>query len=685
MKRRILLLLVMEAGLALTVFGQAQTVVPPRVRFPRHQPSRLSRQGLTPRAQQSLLPTTATRAVIVADCLDAQALGGVCGYVPVPLHRDQPNGETINIYFELYPHSSPGPAESAILANIGGPGVTTTGLRALWLGMFAPNLDVHDLLLIDDRGRGLSGTIGITQCSELQHGNALTFDQAIAKCAHELEDDNSQYATGDIAADTDDVRAALGYDKVDYYGGSQGGVDAIAYATRFGSHLRSLVLDSPQGPAGLSAFSDHFQAPATIREVTLDCRRSPTCSKDHSDPAAEWINLIQTIRDQPVRGNAYDANGNRTAVSLDEVALLSIALNPTGAFVNVGEFLAAADARNRGDGAPLLRLGAEGFVPWLIDYFDPTFFSIGAGGGSACMDWKMPYEYSSPVEDRLEQYAAAVSQLPDNYFGPFSNAAGSDEQNSIMRLCLYFEEATRPRPVVPPHASYPAVPTLAFASDIDAIIPLKLARLVAAPFPESTFVPVAEACHEPTGSIGPVACSQCALSIANRFIETLQPGDTSCAATPETIWPAVGRFPRLTADAEPAEIDPTGGNQIGWAERKVVSVAVATALDALKRSTFGSGNGVGLRAGTFQTSFDANGNQTTSLINCAFANDVTVNGTVVWRTDRSLVAELTVSGSGTAGGTLHIEGTFEAPGPVGNFKISGMLGGRQVAALVPEG
>ena len=50
-------------------------------------------------------------------------------------------------------------------------------------------------------------------------------------------------------------------------------------------------------------------------------------------------------------------------------------------------------------------------------------------------------------------------------------------------------------------------------------IPLALARKVGSPFPESTFVPVAEACHEPTG------CNQCALSIANGFIEPLQPGD----------------------------------------------------------------------------------------------------------------------------------------------------------------
>ena len=61
-----------------------------------------------------------------------------------------------------------------------------------------------------------------------------------------------------------------------------------------------------------------------------------------------------------------------------------------------------------------------------------------------------------------------------------------------------------------------------------------------------------------------------------------------------------------------------------------------------------------------------------------------MNGTVTWVPLGSFVADLTVNGSGTAGGTLHIEGMWQAPGPVGNFKVSGTLGGKHVAALVPE-
>jgi hypothetical protein len=33
---------------------------------------------------------------------------------------------------------------------------------------------------------------------------------------------------------------------------------------------------------------------------------------------------------------------------------------------------------------------------------------------------------------------------------------------------------------------------------------------------------------------------------------------------------------------------------------------------------------------------------------------------------------------------LHIEGFWQAVGPIGAFKVSGTLGGKNVAVLVPE-
>lgn len=235
---------------------------------------------------------------------EAENFGPSCGYALVPLDRRHPHGQQIGIYFELYGHLISGAAESAILVNFGGPGSGTTTNRDLALSLFAPNLDAHDLLLVDDRGRGLSNTI---DCEELQHGTAPHLQHEIADCAAQLGSTASRFGTGDIAQDTEAVRAALGYDKVDYFGWSYGGEDVTAYATRFGEHLRSIVLDGPQGVPGLGAFAVHFNTHAMPRLVSLDCLRSPTCSADHKTPGEELERLIRMIRYQPLEGYAHES------------------------------------------------------------------------------------------------------------------------------------------------------------------------------------------------------------------------------------------------------------------------------------------------------------------------------------------------------------------------------------------
>jgi hypothetical protein len=67
------------------------------------------------RAEPAILPASG---VIWVDCPpEAQYFGAACGTLPVPLDRNHPELATINIYFELYLHTNPGPAESAILVN----------------------------------------------------------------------------------------------------------------------------------------------------------------------------------------------------------------------------------------------------------------------------------------------------------------------------------------------------------------------------------------------------------------------------------------------------------------------------------------------------------------------------------------------------------------------------------------
>jgi pimeloyl-ACP methyl ester carboxylesterase len=665
----------------------------PLLRLPRRPPAppgaRVQAQGL--RAEPAHLPDSANLAAIEpATCPDDAVSWGfpvLCGYVPVPLDWRHPwKLGKIKIYFELYTPIHSAPVESAILQNYGGPGSATAANRWLAFYFFAQNLDEHDLLLIDDRGRGLSTTI---DCGNLQHGTT-PFAQAEAECAAQLGMAASRYGTGEIAQDTDAVRAALGYDKVDYFGWSYGGVDVEAYATRFGEHLRSIVLDAPVGTPALYQFDfDRARTQSEPRMVRLDCLRSPTCAPDHPFPNVELAALASTVRHNPVEGDAYNASGNQMHVRIDEGALLGYLIdNPTGKFISTGELLAAARALWGGDPAPLLRLGAEGYFPLEYDSGDSTGWSYGAFLATWSADFDFPWDWSASVAKRQRQFDAAVRALPPWYFSPFSKpaVAGNLFFDSVLPQ-LWWEMPTPPAPVAPRHALYPHVPTLVLSGDMDRRVPLEVTTKVAALYPDSVFVRVAEAGHVA------LVYSPCAANLASEFIRTLEVGDTSCADTPETVWPAVGRFPLLARDARPAEIEKTGGNQVGTSERKVATVAVAAATDAMQRTIIGSGTGVGLRGGTFWTDYDFT-TWTVYLTDCAFAEDVTVNGTVTWSPgspallgfsgDSSFTADLTVTGAGTQGGTLHVEGKWQAQGPVGKFKVTGTLGGKNVSVLVPE-
>ena len=55
-----------------------------------------------------------------------------------------------------------------------------------------------------------------------------------------------------------------------------------------------------------------------------------------------------------------------------------------------------------------------------------------------------------------------------------------------------------------------------------------------------------------------------------------------------------------------------------------------------------------------------------------------------WSADRPLTADLIVSGPGTAGGRLHLAGSWLSNDPDGFFNVTGTLGQKKVAVLVPE-
>jgi pimeloyl-ACP methyl ester carboxylesterase len=633
-------------------------------------------------------------------CTPFPGITAECGTVDVPLDRAQPTAGTIPIYFELYPHSdSSQPSLGAIVPAIGGPGISNTALRPLWLSLFGPLRDRRDLLVIDDRGTGQSAAI---DCPALQH---LVGDltSAVRACGAQLGAASSRYGSGDVADDTDAVRAALGIDKIDYYGGSFSAHNVRAYAYRHADHLQSAVLDSPWLSPDYAFQRSNARFYAQVQATV--CRRSPSCFGANPDPDSVLAWLARRLRAHPVDGTGYDANGVPHALRVDESTIfdiLSANLTADPLFLNHGELTAAAQALRGGDTVPLLRLAAES--PEVTDSGNPAVFSLGASVAIFCADGLFPYDTSAPEVTRRAQFEAAYATLPKDAFAPFSAAAWRAVNGRLpkgvpggfpMDWCVPWPAPVRPNPPFPPNQSFGNTPALILNSDLD-VVSLDDAKASLPLFPNGHLVEVANAGHE-TAFWNP-----CVAAIVRTFITTRATGDTSCAgdlnapfhglfdglfSPPSNFVPyhGVGRFPVEADDAVPARVDPSGINRANQQDRKVASVAWSAVLDALMRAqrmTVMSGSGRGLRGGSYTVTKSS----TTTTIDyqaVRFSNDVTVTGHATRDLATNTIdAQVTIEQSGNHQGTLSFHGVLYTPSkPDG--QVRGTIDGRQVALLVP--
>jgi pimeloyl-ACP methyl ester carboxylesterase len=638
-------------------------------------------------------PPSAAARTVLFPCKDAP--GGLCGRVRVPLDRSEPSRGTVPIFFEYYLHQDPGPAHEAILVTEGGPGFSVTQdpfIGGFYRDMFDPLMANRDLILLDQRGVGRSRAI---DCPELQHGLVGVY-RGVRACGRQLGLAAQLYGSGDVARDVEAVRRALGIAKLDLYGGSYAAQDVQSYAARFPGHVRSAVLDSPFTTLEFGAPDSEFDDFATdlSRAVPniadLLCARSESCAADRANAHHDLAWLARRLRRHPVNGVGYDAEGFQHQLHVTESSLAWPTLQGEDfGLTALSEIGAAADALRAGDKVPLLRLAAESDEPggaFAGDAGDPTQFSLGDNFARFCTDNRFPWDKRAPIPTRRAQWKQARDALPTNRFGLFSVDGWLNRPISPVAPdpCIVWPAAQgHVAPPIPKGAELPgSVPALVLTGDLDLSLPPPDSKPLADLWPHSKYVELVNTEHHTA-----LAGAACADPMIVKFIAKFRTGDTSCATDTHAIsFPAVGRFPLTAADARPAAVDPTGVDHSTKADRRVAAATTGAITDALRRGFRQSepGPGVGLRGGTFTSSFDDSG-LSAALDGVRFANDVSVSGTDDYLFDTQAIrAHVTVDAPAAEDGALRVTGVwfgFGVPNTV--LRIRGNLGGRRVALQVP--
>jgi len=345
----------------------------------------------------------------------------------------------------------------------------------------------------------------------------------------------------------EDVLRALDLDQVDLYGDSYGSYAAQAFALRYPERLRSLTLDGTYPLPGSDPAAADLIA-ATRRGLELTCERSPGCpTAAPGDPVGLVARFAERVRANPFGGSAPDGDGVATRVYLDEDALVQIV---AAGYWYPGlwrELPAALLAAERGDRAPLLRLGAETIT---VDggEADPPSFSEAVYNAVTCHDYPQLWDPDSAVEDRQAEIDERLAAYPAGTFEPFTGAEWTGTDYEGWLACRLWPSPERGDPPDPLGADYPDVPTLVLNGELDTITSSEGAQKVAERFRGSTFVEVANSIHV----TAIYDKDGCASRIYVRFVRTLDPGDTSCAREiPEPHL--VPRFATRLAEVAPAE------------------------------------------------------------------------------------------------------------------------------------
>jgi pimeloyl-ACP methyl ester carboxylesterase len=622
--------------------------------------------------------------VALRPCLGVPAY---CGDLDRPLDPTGAIPGQISVHFEYYPHAGPDKPLETLVATEGGPGYPATLSRDEYLALFEPLRRRHDVLLMDNRGTGQSGAI---DCHELQTAEKWTVELTAA-CGRSLGRRAALYSTAYAADDLAAILEALGMRRIDLYGDSYGTYFEQVFALRHPDTLRAIVLDGAYPLNGPDYAWYPTYAPAMRDKFDIACRRSPACARRPGTSIEHMLPALQELRTHPFAARAADSDGKEREFTADASRLAIVMFGSAPALATARELDAAARAFSGGDRAPLLRLMSETISG--VDSRDPTAdstkWSAGLAAAVMCQDPPQIFDMRLPpalrMADRDRAIAHRKATLPDTY-APFTidEYRGMPLDYSFIDQCVRWPVAPSTHPashVAAPDSPYPDIPALIVSGELDNMTTPADGAAVARAFKHGRQIRIANSFHV---NALPHARSACGAQIVRRFIETLDLGDTSCAAEVPPLRLAP-QFALRAANLEPAA--PAEGNRAGAAQLRWAQAAVQTAGDVLARLGGNStGTGAGLRGGSFR------------IVNNPSAIHISLDQ-VRWTEDLAVSGEIDkpVARAGMVRAVLHVavlhvagpqgagDLTVEWPEGVADAvaTIRGRLGGVSVVANAP--
>jgi pimeloyl-ACP methyl ester carboxylesterase len=553
-----------------------------------------------------------------------------CAQLTVPLDHTGATPGSLTLAYARVPAT--GTRTGTLVALTGGPGQPGIPFAAEFAKQLASIRSGYDLVVPDMRGTGDSSAV---RCGSVDTAAKVT------ACGEKLGGLRPFLSTAETAQDLENLRAALGVDKLTLYGVSYGTKVAAEYARRFPAQTAAVILDSAVPVDGLDATS---QLPQLAEERMLrEVCRPAACRRTMGDPGAALAKAAARVRRHLVTGPIVAPNGRHVTVSVSQRGLYSVLGSSDLSPALRSGLPAALASLAHGDAAPLLHIATLPSRGGAVA--DLTLPSRGDASGdinsarflaTSCIEGRMPWDPASPVAGRLDAlHAFGAAQA--GAFAPF------DPQlvlaDSTASLCASWPPTPAP-PAVP--VAGPDVPVLILSGRDDLRTPLEDAVHTQQEYPHATLLDVPDVGHDVLGS----DFSDC----THKAIDAFLAGQAVAKCTQHVAIPPAGYLPATIAHLRAVR----PGGRAGRTLRALALTMTAVERDSRLRLIAGGGAGPvpGVRAGWARLS-----RSRIALHRYSLFSGMRVTGTL------RPAGVLTVSGPGAADGRV----TFTRHGLVGTL------------------
>jgi pimeloyl-ACP methyl ester carboxylesterase len=432
-----------------------------------------------------------------------------CGQLSVLEDRSADQGRRIKLRVTVLPATAEKKAADPVVFLHGGPGAAASAMAPVFVN--SQLRQERDIILLDQRGTGASHPFLCPLGSARETVEAILafkFPEAAA-CTLQFEGDPRFYTTTHAVEDLNDVRRALGAERMNLIGASYGSRVALEYMRRYPEQVRTAFLRGVAGPGDLVPAGFSHSSQAALDDLLADCAAEEGCRRafpklgDELSAVLERLERLERLEKNPVKV-ALALPGLPEPLSLVVTRDIFAAAIHYQLYSPVfsANLPAAIHAAHGGDFQPALT-GAAGFVLALASQF-----SVGMTLAVLCSE-------DTPYYD-----AEAIAR------GAASTTLRGALSRNLKAACEGW-----PRGEAPAAARTPVrvgTPTLLISGEVDPVTPPSQAAAVARHLPNSLHVVVPDTGH---ASLVP----GCTGSLVRAFIErgSVEGLDTSCVEATE--------------------------------------------------------------------------------------------------------------------------------------------------------